>query len=66
MDRPNGTYRALSYDAAGQLREIAEKKTNGRLIALFRLDYNAGGRPSYKFTVPKPQTCIQGLGSSRV
>ncbi len=56
MDRPNGTRRELSYDGAGQVREIAEKKANGRLIALFRLDYDAGGRPSYEFTVPKPQT----------
>jgi YD repeat-containing protein len=54
ITRPNGTFRHVVYDAAGQMREIWERKANGAPIALFKLQWDAGGRMEHEFSAPLP------------
>ena len=50
--RPNNTIRTRTYDAAGQLRMITENKTDGTLLWLRALEYDADGRIVKTFTAP--------------
>ena len=52
ITRPNQTRREMSYDAAGQVTNIVERNGWGLVVALFRLDWDAGGRIAREFIAP--------------
>lgn len=56
LTRPNGTFRTIQYDDAGQTRVIWERRADGTPIALFKLDWDAGGRIRNEFIAPLPQS----------
>ena len=56
LTRPNGTFRTLAYDAAGQLTNIWEQMANGLPIAWFRFNWTNSGNMAWEFAAPLPHT----------
>jgi RHS repeat-associated protein len=53
MTRPNGTRRALRWDAAGQLLGIEERPASGAPIMIRSYSYDAAGRTSKRLAWPQ-------------
>jgi hypothetical protein len=54
VTRPNGSYRTISYDAAGQVTNIWEQMSNSLPIAWFRLNWTNSGSMAWEFAAPLP------------
>ena len=55
ITRPNGTYRTIGYDAAGQVTNILEQMANTLPIAWFRLNWTNAAM-AWEFAAPLPHT----------
>jgi len=53
VQRPNGTRRALRWDAAGQLLAIEERPASGAPIAIRSFQYDAAGRVAKRIAYPQ-------------
>src|SRR5208282_1368796 len=56
LTRPNGTYRTIYYDSAGEPTNILEQMANGLPIALFRYSWDNAARMQSEFFAPLPHT----------
>ena len=56
ITRPNGSYRTISYDAAGQATNIMEQMSNSLPIAIFKFNWTNSGNMAWEFAAPLPHT----------
>jgi RHS repeat-associated protein len=56
VERPNGSQRRISYDAAGAPSLIEEIDASGNLIALFKLSRHSSGETAGRYALPVPQS----------
>jgi RHS repeat-associated protein len=56
ITRPNGSYRTMNYDAAGQLTNIWEQMANTLPIAWFRFNWNSNATVNWEFLAPPPHS----------
>ncbi|MBI5386521.1 MAG: RHS repeat-associated core domain-containing protein [Verrucomicrobia bacterium] len=54
ITRPNFSTRSIDYDAGGQATNLVERQSNGVVIALFTLRWDAAGRITNEFMAPVP------------
>jgi hypothetical protein len=56
ITRPNGSYRTISYDAAGEATNILEQMANTLPIAVFKYNWTNSGNMAWEFAAPLPHT----------
>ena len=56
IERPNGTVRKISYDAAGRPEIVEEHTSAGRLIALYKNRYYASDELQWVYQLPRAQS----------
>ena len=54
LRRPNGSTRELTYDLAGQLLRIEERKPSGEIHTFLHFGFDAGGRIAWRSELPRP------------